>query len=80
MCTSRLQYRRRLIEKIGVAIAAGGGDDNLINLEGVQGAFSCMADSVEPLDDILPTSPAPADEEHSLGSSDEHGDSNVEGD
>ena len=69
-----IRYRRRLFEKTGLAMTADGSDDNLINLQGVeQGTYSFMDvdTSPEPLEDVLPISPAPADEENPPGSSDE---------
>ena len=73
-------YRRRLFEKTDLAITADGSDDNLINTEGMEGKYSFMAaDSTpEPLEDVLPASPAPADEEDPPGSSDEEADSDEE--
>ena len=73
-------YRRRLFEKTDLAITADGSDDNLINTEGMEGKHSFMAaDSTpEPLEDVLPASPAPADEEDPPGSSDEEADSDEE--
>ena len=68
------RYRRRLFEKTGLAKTADGSDDNLINLEGVErGTYSFMdVDTTpEPLEDVLPISPAPADEENPPGSNDE---------
>lgn len=75
-----VEYRRRLFEKTGLAMTADGSDDDLINLEGVEGVFSFMDMDVtpEPLEDVLPVSPAPADEEHPAGSSDEDDDSDGE--
>ena len=60
---------RCLFEKTDLAITADGSDDNLINVEDMEREFSFMdADSTpEPLEDVLPTSPAPADEEHLPG-------------
>ncbi|CAM9293549.1 unnamed protein product, partial [Ascophyllum nodosum] len=55
-------------------MTADGSDDNLINLEGVErGTYSFMdVDTTpEPLEDVLPISPAPADEENSPGSRNE---------
>ena len=69
-----IRYRRRLFEKTGLAMTADGSDDNLINLQGVeQGTYSFMDvdASPEPLEDVLPISPAPADEENPPGSNDE---------
>ena len=69
-----IRYSRRLFEKTGLAMTADGSDDNLINLQGVeQGTYSFMDvdSSPEPLEDVLPISPAPADEENPPGSSDE---------
>ena len=64
-----VEYRRRLFEKTGLTTTADRSDDNLTNLEGMEGGFSFIdADStLEPLEDVLPTSPAPADEEHLPG-------------
>ncbi|CAM9606513.1 unnamed protein product, partial [Pylaiella littoralis] len=75
-----VEYRRRLFEKTGLAMTADGSDDDLINLEGVEGVFSFMDMDVtpEPLEDVLPVPPAPADEEHPGGSSDEDDDSDGE--
>ena len=69
-----IKYRRRLFEKTGPARTADGSDDNLIDLEGVErGTYSFMdVDTTpEPLEDVLPISPAPADEEYPPGSSEE---------
>ena len=69
-----IRYRRRLFEKTGLAMTADGSDDNLINLHGVeQGTYSFMDvdTSPGPLEDVLPITPAPADEENPPGSSDE---------
>ena len=77
-----VEYRRRLFEKNGPTITADGRDDKLTNLECVQvERFSFIdADStLEPLDDILPASPAPADVEHPPGSSDDENDSEEDG-
>ena len=76
-----VEYRRRLFEKTDLAITADGNDDNLINLEGMDREFSFMdSDSTpEPLEDVLPASPAPANEEHPSGSSDEEDDSDEKG-
>ena len=76
-----VEYRRRLFEKTDLAITADGSDGNLINLEGMEREFSFMdADSTpERVKDVLPASPAPADEEHPSGSSDEEDDSDEEG-
>ena len=55
-------------------MTADGSDDNLINLQGVErGTYSFMdVDTTpEPLEDVLPIPPAPADEENPPGSSDE---------
>ena len=72
---SDIRYRRRLFEKTGLAMTADGSDDDLINLEGVeQGTYSACMDvntTLEPLEDVLSISPAPADEENLPGSSDE---------
>ena len=67
-------YHKRLFEKTGLAMTADGSDDNLINLQGVErGTYSFMdVDTTpEPLEDVVPISPAPADEENPPGSSDE---------
>ena len=76
-----VEYRRCLFEKTDFAITADGSDDNLINVEGMQGKFSFKdGDSTpEPLEDVLPAWPAPADEKHPPGSSDEENDSDEEG-
>ena len=66
--------RRRLFEKMGLAMTADGSDDNLINIEGLErGTYSFMdVDTTpEPLEDVLPISPALAEEENPPGSSDE---------
>ena len=57
-------YRRRLFERIGVAMTADCTDDNLINLEGLDGSYTLMnaGDGREPRDDVQPFSHA--DEEH----------------
>ena len=75
-----VEYRRRLFEKTGLAVTADRSDDNLTNLEGMDGGFSFIdADSTpQPLEGVLPTSPAPADEEHPPGSSDDEDDSKEE--
>ena len=75
-----VEYRRCLFESAGLAITADGSDDNLTNLDSMEGEFSFMnADSTpEPLEDAWPVSPAPADEEHPPGSSDEEDDSDEE--
>ena len=65
-----IRYRRRLFEKTWLAMTADGSDDNIINLEGVErGTYSFMGvDSTpEPLEDVLPISPAPADEDNPPG-------------
>ena len=75
-----VEYRRRLFEKNGPTITADGRDDKLTNLECVEGFSFIDADStLEPLDDILPASPAPADVEHPPGSSDDENDSEEDG-
>ena len=68
-----VDYRRRLFEKSGLAITADGSDDNLINLEDMEGDISFLdAESTpEPFEDVLTASPAPADKEHPPDSSDE---------
>ena len=69
-----IRYRRRLFEKTGLAMTADGSDDNLINLEGVERGtyfFMDVDTTPEPLEDVLPISPAPADEENSPGSRNE---------
>ena len=55
-----------------MGITADGSDDNLINLEGMEGVISFLdTDSMpEPSEDVLPVLPAPSDEEHQPGSSD----------
>ena len=75
-----VEYRRRLFEKTGLAVTADRSDDNLTNVEGMDGGFSFIdADSTpQPLEGVLPTSPAPADEEHPPGSSDDEDDSKEE--
>ena len=65
---------RCLFEKTGLAMTADGSDNNLINLEGVElGTYSFMdVDTTpEPPEDVLPISPAPADEENPPGLSNE---------
>ena len=60
-----IRYHRRLFEKTGLAMTVDGNDDDLINLEGVErGTYSFMdVDTTpEPLEDVLPISPAPVDE------------------
>ena len=80
-----VDYCRRLFEKTGLAITADGNDGNLINLEGMEGdisgdiSFLDAESTPEPFEDVLPASPAPADEEHPPGSSDEEDDSDEEG-
>ena len=76
-----VEYRRRLFEKTGLAVTADRSDDNLINIQGMERGFSFMdADSTpERLEDVLPASPAPADEQHPPGSSDEEDDSDKDG-
>lgn len=71
---SDMRYRRHLFKKTGLAMTADGTDDDLINLEGVpKGTYSFMDVSTtpEPLEDVVGSSPAPADEEYPPGSSDE---------
>ena len=72
---------RRPFEKTCVAITADERDDNLINLEGMYGEFSFedVDSTPEPLEDVLPASPAPADDGHPPSSSDEENDSDEEG-
>ena len=76
-----VEYGRRPFERTGLAIIADGSDDNLINLERMERESSFMdADSTpERLEDVLPASPAPADEQHPPGSSDEEDDSDKDG-
>ena len=76
-----VEYHRRLFEKTGLAVTADRSNGNPINLQGTEGGFSFMdADCMlEPLKDVLPASPAPADEEHPPGSSDDEDDSEEEG-
>ena len=74
-------YRKRLFEKTGLAMTADGSDDDLINLQGVErGTYSFMEvdTTPEPLEDVLPISPAPADEENPPGSSDEESESETD--
>ena len=74
-------YRKRLFEKTGLAMTANGSDDDLINLQGVErGTYSFMEvdTTPEPLEDVLPISPAPADEENPPGSSDEESESETD--
>ena len=69
-----IRYGRRLFEETGLAMSADGKDDNLIYLEGVErGTYSFMdVDTTpEPLEDVLPISPAPVNEKNPSGSSDE---------
>ena len=59
---------------MALAMTADGSDDDLINIQGVErGTYSFMEvdTTSESLDDVLPISPAPADEEKPPGSSDE---------
>lgn len=72
-----VEYRRRLFEKTGLAMTADSSDGDVINPEGVEGTFSFMDMDITPgpLENVLPASPAPADEEHPPGSSDEDDDS-----
>lgn len=67
-----VEYRRCLFEKTDLAIIADGRDDNLVNLECMEGDISFLdTDSTpEPFEDVLPSSPDPADKEHLPGSSD----------
>ena len=53
-------YRRHLFDKTGLMMTADGTDDNLINLEGLDGPYTFMnADGGrEPRDDVQPFSPA----------------------
>ena len=53
-------YRRHLFDKTGLIMTADGTDDNLINLEGLDGPYTFMnADGGrEPRDDVQPFSPA----------------------
>ena len=53
-------YRRHLFDKTGLMMTADGTDDNLINLEGLDGPYTFMNadDSREPRDDVQPFSPA----------------------
>ena len=76
-----VEYRGRLFKRTGLAITADGSGDNLINLEGIEGNFFFIdADSTpEPLEDVLPASPATAQEKRSLGESDEEDDLDKEG-
>ena len=57
-------YRRRLCEKTGLAMTADDTDDNLINLEGLDGPCTFMdtGNDKEPWEDEQPF--PPADEEH----------------
>ena len=62
-------------------MTADGSDDDLINLQGVErGTYSFMEvdTTPEPLEDVLPISPAPADEENPPGSSDEESESETD--
>ena len=72
-----VEYRGRLFEKTGLAKTADGSDDNLINVEVVEGkvSFTNVDSTPEPLKDVLPASYAPADEEHPPGANDEDDDS-----
>ena len=76
-----VEYRGRPFKKTTLAIIADGSDDNLISLEGMEREFSSIdADSTPDwLEDVLPASPTPADEQHPPGSSDEEDDSDEEG-
>ena len=74
-------YRKRLFEKTGLAMTADSSDDDLINLQGVErGTYSFMEvdTTPEPLEDVLPISPAPAEEENPPGSSDEESESETD--
>ena len=74
-------YRKRLFEKTGLAMTADDSDDDLINLQGVErGTYSFMEVDTkpEPLEDVLPISPSPADEENPPGSSDEESESETD--
>ena len=65
-----VEYRGRLFEKTSLALIADGSDDNPINIEGMEGDFFMDAEGrPEPLEDVLPASPAPAEEKHPPGSS-----------
>ena len=71
---SDIENRTGLFEKTGLAMTADGSDDNVIRLEGMtQGTYSFMDVDTTPesQEGVLPISPAPADEEHPPGSSDE---------
>ena len=76
-----VEYHRGLFGKTGLAITADRSDDNLINIQGMERGFSFMdAESTpEPLEDVLPASPAPVDEEHPPGSSDDEDESEEKG-
>ena len=73
-------YRRRLFERIGVAMTADCTDDNLINLEDLDGSYTLMnaGDGREPRDDVQPFSHA--DEEHLWVTSDVDDEDESEGD
>ena len=73
-------YRRRLFERIGVAMTADCTDDNLINLEGLDGSYTLMnaGDGREPRDNVQPFSHA--DEEHLWVTSDVDDEDESEGD
>ena len=69
-----IRYRISLFEETGLATTADGSRDNLINREGVErGTYSFIDVDTTPelLEDVLPISPAPADEKNPPGSSDE---------
>lgn len=68
-------YRKRLYQKTGLILTAGGSDDYLINLEGHEGEYIFMhaREGTMPLDEIR-VSPASADEKYEAGSSDEEED------
>lgn len=74
-------YRKRLFPKTGLAITADGTEDDHINLKAAEGPYTFMDTEHcdEPIGDILPISPAPADEEHPARSSDEEDDEDEEG-
>ena len=70
------------IKKAGLAMRAQGSDNHLITLEGVTQAMHSFIDvgtTPEPQEDVLPISPAPADEEHPPGSIDEDESDDEEG-
>ena len=71
---------RVLIEKSNLAIRADGSHGIVINVEGVEREFFMDADCTpETVKDILPASPAPADQEHPSGSGNEDDYSDEEG-